>query len=171
MTNLQWRFRKNFWPSQNICILQNFFLFIPGFMGSSRWCESDISGKAQIHQRRPFQNNPWRQQHWMGLSHPIPEKIRRSTAYSSHVFTNPKSTKARFLFTFFYLQFLSTLSETQYDWRKIEPVTMKANFIHFWCVESEFMIKNWFHNWTSELGCIWHIFGKLGYFWKIIILD
>ena len=35
-----------------------------------------------------------------------------------------------------------TLSETQYDWRKIEPVTMKANFIHFWCVESEFIVKN-----------------------------
>ena len=58
----------------------------------------------------------------------------------------------------------ATLSKTHCDWRKIEPVTMKANFIHFWCVESEFMIKNWFHNWTSELGCIWHIFGKLGYF-------
>ena len=57
------------------------------------------------------------------------------------------------------------LSETQYDWRKIEPVTMKANFIHFWCVESEFIVTNEFHNWTSKLGCIWHIFGKLGYFW------
>ena len=57
-----------------------------------------------------------------------------------------------------------TLSETIYHWRKIEPVTMKANFIHFWCVESEFMIKNWFHNWTSELGCIWHIFGKFRLF-------
>ena len=34
-----------------------------------------------------------------------------------------------------------TLSKTQYDWRKIEPVTMKANFIHFWCVESEFIVK------------------------------
>ena len=29
--------------------------------------------------------------------------------------------------TFWY----GTLSETQYDWRKIEPVTMKANFINF----------------------------------------
>ena len=57
-----------------------------------------------------------------------------------------------------------TLSKTLYHRRKIEPVTMKANFIHFWCVESEFMIKNWFHNWTSELGCIWHIFGKFGSF-------
>jgi hypothetical protein len=51
-----------------------------------------------------------------------------------------------------------TLSETQYDWRKIEPVTMKANFIYFWWVESEFMVKNQFHNWTSELGCIWQFF-------------
>ena len=63
-----------------------------------------------------------------------------------------------------------TRSETLYHWRKIEPVTMKANFINFWCVESEFMIKNWFHNWTSVLGCIWHIFGKfrlfLALFWK-----
>ena len=32
-----------------------------------------------------------------------------------------------------------TISETQYDWSKIEPVTVKASFIHFWCVESEFM--------------------------------
>ena len=36
---------------------------------------------------------------------------------------------------------LHTLSETPCDWRKIEPVTMKGNFIHFWCVESEFMVK------------------------------
>ena len=35
----------------------------------------------------------------------------------------------------------NALSETQYDWRKLEPVTMKANFIHFWCVESEFIVK------------------------------
>ena len=58
-----------------------------------------------------------------------------------------------------------TLSKTLYDWRKIEPVTMKANFVHFWWVESEFIFKNQFHNWTSELGCIWHIFGKLDSFW------
>ena len=57
-----------------------------------------------------------------------------------------------------------TLSETQYDWKKLEQVTMKANFIHSWFVESEFIVKNYFYNWTSELGCIWHIFGKLGYF-------
>ena len=41
---------------------------------------------------------------------------------------------------------------------------MKANFIRFWCGKSEFMIKNWFHNWTSEFGCIWHIFGKFRLF-------
>ena len=57
-----------------------------------------------------------------------------------------------------------TLSETQYDWRKIEPVTMKANFIHFWWVESEFIVKNQFHNWTSELGCIWHFLRKIWLF-------
>ena len=56
------------------------------------------------------------------------------------------------------------LSKTHYDWRKIEPVSMKANFIQFWCVESESIVKNEFHNWTSELGCIWHIFGKFGSF-------
>ena len=42
---------------------------------------------------------------------------------------------------------------------------MKAIFIHFWCVESEFIIKNKFHNWTSELGCIWRI-----HFWKLRLL-
>ena len=51
-----------------------------------------------------------------------------------------------------------TMSETQYDWRIIEPVTMKANFIHCWCIESEFIVKNQFHIMTSELGCIWHFF-------------
>ena len=64
----------------------------------------------------------------------------------------------------FHLPTFYTLSETPYHWRKTEPVTMRANFIHFWWVESEFMIKNWFHNWTSELGCIWHIFGKFRLF-------
>ena len=34
---------------------------------------------------------------------------------------------------------------------------MKANSIHFWCVESEFIVKNQFHNWTSELECIWQL--------------
>ena len=47
-----------------------------------------------------------------------------------------------------FAQFVCALSETHYDWRKKEPVTMKANFIHFWYVESEFIIKNKFHNWT-----------------------
>ena len=37
---------------------------------------------------------------------------------------------------------LLTLSETQYDWRQTEQVTMKANFIQFWCAESEFIVKN-----------------------------
>ena len=45
-------------------------------------------------------------------------------------------------------------------------MTIEANFIHFWCVESEFLIKNQFHN--SELGYILHIFGKLGYFWLFL---
>ena len=48
--------------------------------------------------------------------------------------------------------------------KKIEPVTIKANFIHFWSVESEFIVKNELHNWTSELGCVWHIFGEFGSF-------
>ena len=68
------------------------------------------------------------------------------------------------LIFFVHKLFHGNLSETHYDWRKIEPITMKTNFIHFWCVESEFMIKNWFRNWTSELGCIWHIFGKFRLF-------
>ena len=49
-------------------------------------------------------------------------------------------------------------------WLMKNRVTMKANFIQFWRVESEFIVKNEFHNWTSELGCIWHIFGKFGSF-------
>ena len=51
----------------------------------------------------------------------------------------------------------ATLSETLYHWRKIEPVTMKANFIHFWCVKSEFIVKHWFHNWTSVRAHFWKI--------------
>ena len=47
--------------------------------------------------------------------------------------------------------------------KKNRTVTMKANFIQFWCVEYEFIVKKWFHIWTSELWCIWHIFGK---FWS-----
>ena len=45
---------------------------------------------------------------------------------------------------------------------------MKANFINFLCAESEFIVKNQFYNRTSELGYIWHIFGKLGYFWLFL---
>ena len=41
----------------------------------------------------------------------------------------------------------------------------EGKFHSFLCVESEFIVKNQFHNWSSELGCIWHIFGKLGSFW------
>ena len=37
----------------------------------------------------------------------------------------------------FRVTFEFTLSKTQCDWRKIEPVTMKANFIHFWCVKTD----------------------------------
>ena len=44
----------------------------------------------------------------------------------------------------------------------------EGKFHSFWCVESEFFVKNLFHNWTSKLGCIWHIFGKLGYFWLFL---
>ena len=48
-----------------------------------------------------------------------------------------------FIFIFPYIQRITaTLSETHYDWRKIEPVTRKANLIQFWCVESEFIVKN-----------------------------
>ena len=39
-------------------------------------------------------------------------------------------------------------SPTYRVFMSIEPVAMKANFIYFWCVESEFTTKNWFHNWT-----------------------
>ena len=63
-----------------------------------------------------------------------------------------------------------TLSETtlwsknQYDWRKIEQVTIKANFIHFWCVESkfitQFIVKNQFHLDTR-------VRMHLAHFWKI----
>ena len=45
---------------------------------------------------------------------------------------------------------------------------MKASFNNFWWVELEFITKNQFHNWTSELGFNWHIFGKLGYFWLFL---
>jgi len=45
---------------------------------------------------------------------------------------------------------------------------MKPNLTHVRYEESEFIVKNQFHNWTSELGCIWHTFGKLGYFWLFL---
>ena len=81
----------------------------------------------------------------------------------------------RKMFTFQFCKFLNdiigqniakchTLSNTHYDWREIEPVSIKANFIQFWCEESEFIVKNQFHNWTSELGCNWLIFRKFGSF-------
>ena len=38
----------------------------------------------------------------------------------------------------------------------------------FRCVESESIVKNRFHNWTLELECIWHILGKLCYFWLLL---
>ena len=44
----------------------------------------------------------------------------------------------------------------------------EGKFHSFLCVESEFIVKNQFHNWSSELGCIWHIFGKLGSFWLFL---
>ena len=31
--------------------------------------------------------------------------------------------------------------------------------------------NNQFYNGTSELGCIWHTFGKLGYFWLFQVLQ
>ena len=77
-----------------------------------------------------------------------------------------------YLFIFWYIhlkwsnsveiKYYYTLSETQYEWTKIEPVPMKANFIHSWCVESEFMVKNKFHNWTSDLVYIWYFFTSEG---------
>ena len=42
---------------------------------------------------------------------------------------------------------------------------MKAKSIHSWCVESEFIVRNWFHNWTSDLVYICVFFGKLDSFW------
>ena len=35
-------------------------------------------------------------------------------------------------------------------------------------VEYEFITKNKFHNWTSMLAHIWHVFRKLGYFWHFL---
>ena len=55
----------------------------------------------------------------------------------------------------------TTLSEIQYERRK-------TNFVYTWSVEYKFIIKNKFHNWTSKLARIWHIFRKLGYFWLFL---
>ena len=67
---------------------------------------------------------------------------------------------------------LHTLSKTQYDWRKIEPVTMKANFIYFWSVETEFIIENQFDYkfvfYTSKMNEIWLYYHWL-YFSSIIL--
>ena len=41
---------------------------------------------------------------------------------------------------------------------------MKANLIHFWWVESEFIVKNQFHNWTCDFVCIWLFLWKIGLF-------
>ena len=51
---------------------------------------------------------------------------------------------------------------------KTEQVTMKANFIYFCSVESEFVIKNSIFPWTSELAYIWHFLRKLDYFWLFL---
>ena len=45
-----------------------------------------------------------------------------------------------------------TLSVIHSESRKTEHVTMKANFIYFSSVESEFVIKNSIFPWTSELA-------------------
>ena len=57
-------------------------------------------------------------------------------------------------------------SSLRLRWFKWQIVTnsMYAN----WYVEYEFITKNQFHNWTSQLVCIWHIFRKLGYFWLFL---
>ena len=46
---------------------------------------------------------------------------------------------------------------------------MKANFIHTWSVESEFVIKNSIFPWKSELSWIWQFFfRKLDLFWLFL---
>ena len=61
-----------------------------------------------------------------------------------------------------------TLSVIHSESRKTKQVTMKANFIHTWSVESEFVIKNSIFPWTSELAWIWHFLRKLDYFWLFL---
>ena len=63
--------------------------------------------------------------------------------------------------------FCHTLSVIHSESRKTEQVTMKANFMYFWSVESEFVIKNSIFPWTSELAWIWHFLRKLDYFWAL----
>ena len=54
-------------------------------------------------------------------------------------------------------------SEIEYDWRKTKTVTVKANFIHSWSVECEFMhLAHFWKNWAifgsfecSSKGSIW----------------
>ena len=45
---------------------------------------------------------------------------------------------------------------------------MKANSIHTWSVESEFVIKNLIFPWTSELAWIWHFLEQFGSFWALL---
>ena len=35
-------------------------------------------------------------------------------------------------------------------------------------MHNKFITKNQFHNWTSKLACIWHVFRKLGCFWLFL---
>ena len=58
----------------------------------------------------------------------------------------------------------NTLVVIHSESRKTEQVTMKANFIHTWRLESEFGIKNLIFPWTSELAWIWHFFEKIWFF-------
>ena len=46
--------------------------------------------------------------------------------------------------------------------KKVSAIIIKQQF--GFPIRSETIVKNKFHNWTSELGCIWYIFGKFGFF-------
>ena len=48
---------------------------------------------------------------------------------------------------------------------------MKANFIRFWCVESEIIVKNWFHNWTSVLESFGTFLEKYAIFGPLWVLQ
>ena len=63
---------------------------------------------------------------------------------------------------------LFTLSVIHSESRTPKQVTMKANFIHTWSVESEFVIKNSIFPWTSELVWIWQFLRKFGSFWALL---